>query len=213
MVKETPGIRDLLQARRSEADIQSGSMYGHAPREAVNQPAPPSRLTKEQRREYEEELEYAHARKEARDDADYRRAMHEQYENLPPRRTKATTYEKIKSGARKAYDIGASVAGVARDIGQNPHIQQMRSQQGFIQRNAQQGTARHSTSRQHYQGAPVVDSSVMHPGNRIVVMRCSDETGKCKVIATGRSEERPRQPRQRRPRYATGMLGGEDYGL
>lgn len=213
MVKQTKGVYDLLQQQRESADAQGSSMYGHSGRGAVNQPAPPSRLTKEQRREYEEELEYTHAMQEARDDAAYRRAMHEQYENLPPRRTKATTYEKIKSGARKAYDIGAGVAGVARDIGQNPHIQQMRRQEGFIQRNAQQGTPRHSTSRQHYQGAPVVDSSVMHPGNRIVVMRCSDETGKCKVIATGRSEERPRQPRRRRPGYATGMLGGEDYGL
>lgn len=213
MVKQTKGVYDLLQQQRESADAQGGSMYGHGGREAVNRPTPSSRLTKEQRREYEEELEYAHSRQEARDDADYRRAMHEQYDAQPPRRTKATTYEKIKSGARRAYDIGAGVAGVARDIGQNPHIQQIRSQSGFIQRNAQQGTPRHSTSRQQYQGAPVAGSSVMHPGNRIVVMRCSDETGKCKVIATGRSEERPRQPRQRRPRYATGLLGGEDYGL
>lgn len=148
-------------------------------------------------KEYEEELEYYHQN---------------QTVNIPDKK-KPGTYEKIKSAASKAYKTGAKVAGVIHEVGQNPHVQQMRSQQGFIQRNAQQGTPRHSTSRQQYSGAPVVGSSVMHPGNRIVVMRCSDETGKCKVIATGRSEERPRQPRRRRPGYATGMLGGEDYGL
>jgi hypothetical protein len=152
-------------------------------------------------KEYEEELEYHYQN---------------QTVNIPDKK-KPGTYEKIKagvkSGAQKAYAAGAGVARTIHEVGQNPHVQQVRSQQGFIQRNAQQGIPRHSTSRQQYSGAPVVGSSVMHPGNRIVVMRCSDETGKCKVIATGRSEERPRQPRRRRPGYATGMLGGEDYGL
>ena len=225
MVKETPGIRDLLQSQREATDTQGGSMYGHGKRSAVNAPRPSPRLTKEQRAEYQEELEYAHAQQQARGDAAYRAAMDEQYDAQPGRRTQPTAYERISSSARglaarasvagnRALNAGARAAEGVSAIGQNPHIRQMSQQSGFINRNIPPAQPRHATARQQYAGAPVHDNSVMHPGNRIVVMRCSEATGKCKTIATGISEERPRQPRRaRRPAYYRGGLGEGDYGL
>lgn len=156
------------------------------------------RLSAEQQKEYEEELEYARENE----------TIH------VPGKAKRSAYDKIASAANKAYNAGARVAEGVSAIGQNPHIRQMSQQSGFINRNIPPAQPRHATARQQYAGAPVHDNSVMHPGNRIVVMRCSGETGQCKTIATGISEERPRQPRQaRRPRYYQGGLGEGDYGL
>lgn len=141
------------------------------------------RLTREQQKQYREELEYQEAHR------------------------KPSTYEKVKSAVGTA-------AQVARDIGQNPHVQQIRRQDGFA--GPVSAAPRSATSRQQYQGAPVDPNSMMHPGNRIVVMRCNDTTGQCKTIATANEATRqrqPRQPRQRRPAGAVGGLGGNDPGF
>ena len=120
---------------------------------------------------------------------------------------KPSTYERIKGAVGTA-------AQVARDIGNNPHVKQMRSQDMFS--GPVSAVPRHSTSRQQYPGAPADPNSVMHPGNRIVVKRCNDETGQCKTIATANEVSRqrqPRLPRQRRPAGATGGLGDNDPGF
>jgi hypothetical protein len=129
-----------------------------------------------------------------------------------------TAYDKIKQAAHTvkevasdAYAAGAQARKVGHEIGQNPYVQHNARRSGFTE--PIQAAPRHATSRQQYQGAPVHETSVMHPGNRIVVMKCNDETGQCRTIATGISTETPRGQRQRRPAGAVGGLGGNDPGF
>ena len=181
------------------------------------------KLSPREQKAYKEELEHAANMQQEAEDAAYRRDMEAQYDKQPPRRTTPTAYERIKGAVgnagrrvantgRVAYDAGAQAAQTGRDIGQNPHIQSMRRQDGFTA--PVQAVPRHQTSRQEYPGAPVTDNSVMHPGNRLVVMKCNDATGKCRTIATGISMEKSKEPRQARQRpWQRGGLGGEDTGF
>jgi len=167
-------------------------------------------LTKAHQKQYKEELQHA-------EDVEYQREMEEQYEKQPPRRTTPTTYEKIKNAAKKvapavksaghaAYDAGAQARQTGQDIGNTPAVRSMRSQDGFIA--PVQAAPRHATSRQQYQGAPVNDGSVMHPGNTTFIIKCQD--GQCEM--TQRKQRAPKPPRPRRS-YMTGGLGGDDPGL
>jgi hypothetical protein len=130
-----------------------------------------------------------------------------------------TAYDKIKQSvhtakevASDAYAAGAHARKTLHDVGQNPYVNYNAQRSGFTE--PVSAVPRHATSRQQYQGAPVDENSVMHPGNRIVVLRCSDATGKCTTIATGNEvRTAPRQPRQRRPAGAVGGLGGNDPGF
>ena len=146
--------------------------------------------------------------------ADEREEMEYYYSQHPGK--KPSAYDKLvmagKAAANAAYDAGAHATAVGREIGQNPHVQQMARQDGFTA--PVQAVPRHSTSRQEYPGAPVTDNSVMHPGNRLVVMKCNDATGKCRTIATGISMEKSKEPRQARQRpWQRGGLGGDDPGF
>lgn len=118
---------------------------------------------------------------------------------------KPTTYERIKGAVGTA-------ARVASDVGKNPHVRQVAGQQGFG--GPYTAEPRHPTSRAQYTGAPIHETSVMHPGNRIIITRCNDETGQCKTIATGVEVSRRRAPAARRaPPGAVGGLGGSDPGF
>ena len=134
-----------------------------------------------------------------------------------------TAYQKIKQSVRNVakpvveaasdvYAAGAQARAVGHEIGQNPYVKHNAQRSGF----AAPVTAapRHQTSRQEYPGAPVTDNSVMHPGNRLIVMKCNDATGKCRTIATGISMEKSSAPKQekRRP-WQQGGLGGDDSGF
>ena len=131
---------------------------------------------------------------------------------IGPRTRGQTAFDKIRNAGRAAYDAGAQAAQVGRDIGNNPHVQQIRRQDGFAA--PVSAVPRHPTSRQEYPGAPIDPNSVMHPGNRLVVMKCNDATGKCRTIATGISMEKSSSPKQekRRP-WQQGGLGGDDPGF
>ena len=134
-----------------------------------------------------------------------------------------TTYQKIKQSVRnvakpvaevagEVYEAGNQARAVGHEIGQNPYVQHNARRSGFTA--PVQAVPRHQTSRQEYPGAPVTDNSVMHPGNRLVVMKCNDATGKCRTIATGISMEKSKEPRQARQRpWQRGGLGGEDTGF
>lgn len=141
-----------------------------------------ARLTAEEQRAYEEEVAYHHGDTK-----------------------KSSAYDKIKGAVRTA-------ARVAHDVGQNPHVQQIRRQDGFAA--PVSAVPRHPTSRQEYPGAPIDPNSVAHPGNRLIVMKCNDATGKCRTIATGISMEKSSAPKQekRRP-WQRGGLGGDDPGF
>lgn len=126
-----------------------------------------------------------------------------------------TTYQRVAQNAREvaaaakmAMGAGARVRQVGHDIGQNPYVKYNAQRSGF--------TDRPTTRQQQYQNAPVDPNSVMHPGNRIIVMSCNDQTGKCRTIATGVSTTSARQPsqgRRRAPAGAVGGLGGNDPGF
>jgi len=121
--------------------------------------------------------------------------------NAPIGPTRPTPYQN-----NAVYDAGAQAKAVGHEIGQNPYVKHNATRSGFT---APVTAAPHSpTSRQQYQGAPVNDGSVMHPGNTTYIIKCAD--GMCDMKER-KQRTTPPSP-QRRP-WQTGGLGGNDPGF
>jgi hypothetical protein len=143
-----------------------------------------ARLSKEQRKEYGEELEY-------------------HYENAPvniPSKAQPTTYERIKGVAGSVAGAGRAVAGAVGDFGQNPHVRQIASQSGFTSQSPRQQPRR---SQPQYPDE--------NPSNDRIYLTICDSQGHCRQKTIKNGPAKPRQPR--RPGWAAGTLGGDDPGF
>lgn len=203
MVKESPSVREMLQARRNEQDERASSMYGHSGRGSIDEPRQSPRLSKEQRKEYAEELEYNY------DTTD----PHGPYESGVRQAKERIAYDNSaigrirNAGGKIASGAGRLASGVGRtftEVGQNPHIRQIASQSGF-------GGNQPAPNQQRGRRAPAEPREPTGaPGSTIYLTTCN-EFGECtqRRISGG-----PRRaPRPRRAGYMTGTLGGDDPGF
>lgn len=208
MVKESPSVREMLQARRNRQDEQSASMYGHSGRGSIDEPRQSPRLSKEQRKEYAEELEYHHntfgpVPVNPNQYAEPIGPHHPHADVNANQYAKPIGPQRPSALSRLASGVGATF----REVGENPHIRQIASQSGFggSQPAPNQQRGRRTPPQQR---APREPSGA--PGQTIYLTTCN-EFGECKQRRI--SGGAPRERRPRRPGYMAGTLGGDDPGF
>jgi hypothetical protein len=104
-----------------------------------------------------------------------------------------TVREAARAGLGAAYDAGRDTMNTG--VGQ------------FAARHGISAAPRSPQSRAQYAGAPVNESSIMHPGNKLLVVE-----GRVLASAAG-ARQAPRQPAERRRRPPANPGFGEDNGL